>query len=61
MSKHHKTAPTGKRVRIVLTDGSSFVDKFIERENSYIRLYNFGKLKMNKYKSMTIVRGEMIC
>lgn len=51
----HTGAPKGKRVRVVLRNGQSFIAKFIERKSKYV-VFDDRKILTKDLVSMTIVR-----
>jgi len=51
----HTHAPRGKRIRVVLKDGSSFVDKFIEHRSKDV-VFAGRVVRLELIKSFTIWR-----
>lgn len=59
MGAPHTGAPRGKRVRVVLRDGTVFIDKFWERDHRHVYFGtppDLRKVARSEMKSMTIVR-----
>lgn len=54
-SATHTSFKRGKRVYLILTDGTAFVTKFIERRSKYI-LTEAGKYLNSQVRSATIAR-----
>lgn len=58
MSCHtHFTA--GKRVLVILNDGSKHVDKFVERLSKFVVLESLGRVPVKRLKSITIYRQKV--
>lgn len=57
MKTPHTSAYRGKRVHVVLKNGQSFVDKFVEKTGRYVRFRNVGKVIRGDIKAFTIVKG----
>jgi hypothetical protein len=58
MSRHkkpHTHAPRGKRIRVVLKDGTEFVDKFLERRSKQI-VFSERSVAIGLIESFTIWR-----
>ncbi len=53
---NHTTAAKGKRVMVILKDGSRFVDKFIESKSKQY-LFKGRKVAARDIRSMSIYRG----
>lgn len=51
----HTSAPKGKRVRVVMRNGDSFIDKFVEKKSSRI-IFETRTVNTREMASMTIVR-----
>ncbi len=54
----HSSTYKGKRVYIVLKDGTSFVDKFVDSKSGYIHLQEKDKVKKVDIRTMTIYRNQ---
>ncbi|MAH81107.1 MAG: hypothetical protein CMP39_05475 [Rickettsiales bacterium] len=54
----HSSTYKNKKVYVVLKDGTSFVDKFIDKKSGYIFLEKTGKHAKNKVRTMTIFRHQ---
>ena len=52
----HSAVSRGKRVLIVLHDGTRIVDKFLDKGNGWILLTEHGKIKLEDVRCMTIWR-----
>ena len=52
----HTHAPRGKRVKVTLHNGETFIDKFKENESGYIYFYEHEKVKKNLVYKLSIVR-----
>lgn len=55
----HSSTYKGKRVFIVMKDGESFVDKFLDSKSGYIFTEERGKLNKTKIRTMTIFRHQV--
>jgi len=55
MKQAHSSAPRGKKIRVVLKDGTEFVDKFIERRPSTV-VFAEHVVRVGDMKSFTIYR-----
>ena len=49
----------GKRIFVKLHDGSSFIDKYVERGRAHVTLAMHGDIEIYKIKSMTIAKQGM--
>ena len=58
MSTHSSTYK-GKRVRIKMKDGTSFVDKFMDNKSGVIHFEERGKVLKKDIKNFTIYKGEV--
>ncbi len=56
MNCAHTGVPKGKRVRVVLADGSRFVAKFSHHTSKRIHFLDHQDVMRRSLKSMTIVR-----
>ncbi|MFA5880236.1 MAG: hypothetical protein WC860_08745 [Candidatus Margulisiibacteriota bacterium] len=54
----HSSTYKGKRVYIVLKDGASFVDKFVDTKSGYVYTQEKGKLRKADIRTMTIYRNQ---
>ena len=54
----HTTARRGKRVHVVLNDGSSFVDKFLEKRSKYYLFEENGKVPVSSIRSFSINKNK---
>lgn len=52
----HLSVRQGKRVKVLLRDGSEFIDKFIESKSKYVIFQN-RQVNNNKIRSMIIYKG----
>jgi hypothetical protein len=50
----------GKRLFVKMTDGSCYVDKFVETRSNHIVLGDHGKVMNHDLASVTIYRGERV-
>ena len=57
MSTHSSTYK-GKRVRIKMKDGTSFVDKFLDTKSGVIYFEDRGKVLKMEIKNFTFYKGE---
>ena len=57
MKAPHTSAPRGKRLRIVMRDGTIIVDHFIERTGQFV-VTEHHRLRGRDIKSFTIQRGN---
>ena len=57
MSTHSSTYK-GKRVYIVLKNGTSFVDKFMDSKSDYVHTKEKGKIRKSEIRTMTIYRNQ---
>lgn len=57
MSTHSSTYK-GKRVRIKLKNGDTFVDKFVDNKSGVIHFEERGKVLKKNIKNFTIYKGE---
>ncbi len=53
----HTACRRGKRVRIILRDGTALVDQFMERSDKAIYLKNTGKISKKDMRSFSIYKG----
>jgi len=56
MRTPHTSCSKGKRVRLVLRDGTEIKDKFIERTDKYVFL-EYGKYAKRSIKSFSILKN----
>lgn len=54
----HTACRRGKRVRVVLMNGESFVDKFWDKTDKFIVFAQHPKILAGSIKSFTIVKGN---
>lgn len=54
----HSSTNKGKRVRIKMKDGTSFVDKFLDTGSGWIEFEERGKVSKKDIKNFTIYKGE---
>ena len=54
MRTPHTSFRRGKAVHVVLRDGTTFDDKFVERTGKFVILENYGRLKAGNISSMSI-------
>jgi len=52
----HTAAPRGKRVRVMLRNGTELIDKFIDRTDRHIILENHGKVEKSQIRSFSIYK-----
>jgi hypothetical protein len=52
----HTSFTRGKRVFVKLRNGTSFIDKFIERGRAHVTLFKYGDVDIADIKSMTIAK-----
>ena len=52
----HSTVSRGKRILVILHDGTRMVDKFLDRGNGWILLHEHGKIKLEDIRCVTIWR-----
>ncbi|MBT5954599.1 hypothetical protein HOG98_07745 [bacterium] len=53
----HTSTYKGKRVYVLLKDGTRIVDKFKDKKSGYVVLEEHGKIQKSKIKTMTIYRN----
>jgi hypothetical protein len=53
----HSACARGKRVLIVLRDGTRLEDKFLERGRGWILLERAGRVSLETVRAFTILRG----
>lgn len=51
----HTHFSRGKRVRVVLRDGTAIIGKFLERTSLYVVL-DSGRIRTNRLKSVTLAK-----
>lgn len=56
MKMPHTGSYRGKRVRVVLRDGTILYDRFIERTDKYVFLEKAGRIPKAKFRAMSDVR-----
>lgn len=56
----HTTVYKGKRVRVVLRNGTTFVDKFVERTSKYVKMEQHPHLEPHDIRSFTINKNKTI-
>ncbi len=54
----HSSTYKNKRVYVVLKDGTSFVDQFIDKKSNYIFFKEQGKHAKSAIRTMTIFRHQ---
>jgi len=54
----HSSTKKGKRVRIKMRDGTTFVDKFLDTGSGWIEFEERGKVLKKDIKNFTIYKGE---
>ena len=52
----HTSTNKGKRVFVILTDGTNFVDKFVTRKSKSVVFEERGAILKKRMRSMTIAR-----
>lgn len=52
----HTSTYKGKRILIILKDGTKIVDKFKDKKSGMIITENHGKIRTNTVKAMTIYK-----
>lgn len=57
MKTPHTAAWRGKRIKVVLRDGTTFVDKFIERTMSHVFFEEHGRFKKSDIRAFIIIKG----
>lgn len=53
----HTSCPRGKRVRVVLRDGTIIDDRFLERTAKFV-VFDSHRFRVGEIKSLTIWRGQ---
>jgi len=53
----HTAAPRGKKVRIISKNGQVVLDKFKDRNKSYVMLFLHGWIHKSNIRSFALVRG----
>ena len=54
---NHTATPRGKKVLVVLRDGTRIEDRFLDRGNGWILLAQYGKVKAEHVRCLTIWRA----
>ena len=54
----HTACYPGKRVRVVLIDGTKFEDRFQERNPKWVYFKQRGKVRRSTIKAFSIIKGE---
>jgi len=54
----HTSTYKGKKVYIVLKNGTKFVDKFVDKKSGYVITEKNGKIKKSTMKTMTIFKNQ---
>jgi len=54
MRTPHTSAKKGKRVFIILRDGTRIVDKFLDHKSGYVLLEKHGRLPIDTIRSFSI-------
>ena len=54
----HTATHKGKRVRVVLMDGTSFIDRFWDRTKKEVQFKERGWISKLQIKSFTIYKGQ---
>lgn len=54
----HTDFRKGQRLLILMRDGSSFVDQYIEKKSGVIVLKDLGRTKLKNVRAITIYRGN---
>lgn len=52
----HSSCRRGKRVRVVLKDGTVIIDKFVDSTDRYVLLEQHGRVRKAAMKSFTILK-----
>lgn len=58
MKQGHTHTHRGKRVIVILFDGTRFEDRFLEKTPTYMFLKNKGKISSKLVKAISEVRGS---
>lgn len=58
MRTPHTSCPRGKRVRVVLKDGTEFVDKFMEHTAGHLVIFAAHQVRQGDIKIFTILRAK---
>lgn len=53
----HTNFYKGKKVWIIMRDGSTLVDKFLESHSTYLVFQSAGRIPIKKIRSATIYKG----
>ena len=54
----HTSTYKGKRILIILKDGTKIVDKFKDKKSGYVYTENHGKIATKHMKAMTICKAS---
>lgn len=54
----HKSVCKGKRVLVILRDGTRFTDRFVEGSDRMITLAKRGKLPVTKLRALSIYKAQ---
>lgn len=54
----HTAVRRGKKVKVVLTDGTRFVDRFWERVGKWVQFKQLGWIDKSRIKSFSIFKGQ---
>lgn len=55
----HTACYPGKRVRVVLIDGTKFIDRFQERTPKWVFFKERGRVRRSTIKAFSIIKGDI--
>lgn len=58
MRTPHTGTNRGKKVRVVLRDGTKIDDKFVDRTNKWVVLEKTGRVMKSDIRSFFVLKGE---
>lgn len=54
----HTATHKHKRVKVVLADGTTFIDRFMDRTPKWVFFKERGKMRRGDIKAFTVYKGE---
>jgi hypothetical protein len=60
MRTPHSSTYKGKRVYVILRDGTEFVDKFVDKKGRFVYFETHGRVRIQELRVFTIYKNRVI-
>jgi hypothetical protein len=60
MRTPHSSTYKGKRVYVILRDGTEFVDKFIDKKGRFVYFETHGRVRTSELRVFTIYKNRVV-